>query len=254
MESNNLPGLTPIAILVLFVALTFLLSAGIPIVLASEPVKVSDWLGFSGAVVSALVTLGAAVIAWRAVQRQIEAQRVIAERQAAIQSYDVLHRLATTLEDELRLAFALAEVATRASIIDEFRQKQPVDIITAGLLHSQYQSTKDRLKAVRSEWAVADTKRWQFRNALDARMDLEGAIVELEQRLETGTALLLMIKDAVRADAKKVAERQKILDGISFTDVVKNVLIARTNYTKAINGEIASLLPKLDETRLLAKL
>ena len=93
MESNNLPGLTPIAILVLFTALAFLLTGGIPILLAPDPVKVSDWLGFSGAVVGALVALGAAIIAWRAVQRQIEAQRAIAERQAAIQSYDVLHSL-----------------------------------------------------------------------------------------------------------------------------------------------------------------
>lgn len=254
MESNNLPGLTPIAVLVLFTALTLLLTAGIPILLAPEPVKVSDWLGFSGAVVGALVTLSAAIIAWRAVQQQIEAQRIIAERQAAIQSYDVLHRLATTLEDELRLALALGQVAHTSSMIDEFRQKWPVDMIAAGLLHSRYQDARDRLRALRNEWAVADTKRWQFRNALEARMNFEGAIVELEQRLERDTALLLMIKDTDLTDTRKVVERQKIVDGISFVDVAAKVHVARTIYTTAINKELASLLPKLDEIRCLAKL
>jgi hypothetical protein len=70
MKSNNLPGLTPAAILSLSVVLALLLGAGIPLAVAPDPVKLSDWLGFFGTLIGALVAFGAAYLAWRAVQDQ----------------------------------------------------------------------------------------------------------------------------------------------------------------------------------------
>lgn len=249
MDSNNLPGLTPLAILGLAVVLAVLLTAGIPIVMAPEPVKVSDWLGFFGALVGAMVTLGAAWIAWNAVQRQITAQANIAGHQFALQSYEILHRLAATLEDELRLALALGAVARRATLIDELRQQSPVGIETAGLLHTQYGRTKGRLVTLREEWEISDINRWRFKKAHNARMQFEGTLVELEGKLETTTALLMMLKDTNRSDAAKTVERQRMLDKISFITVVDKVLAARSEYTSAINLELAGLLPKIDEVQ-----
>jgi hypothetical protein len=254
MKTDNLSGLTPIAILSLSAVLAAFLVVSIPILLAPEPLKVSDWLGFAGAIIGAFVTLAAAIIAWRAVQAQIETQRVIANQQAAIQSYGVLHDLAVTLENELRLALELGAIARSATLIDMLREQAPVEIQTAALLLPKLDEARDQLKAVRKEWAIADTKRWQFRNALDARMEFEGTLVELAWRLETAYAQILMVSRTDTSQPVLAAARQKILDNISFSDIEQKVRTSRTAYTTAINAELARLLPKLDQVRSEASL
>jgi hypothetical protein len=254
MKSDNLPGLTPIAILSLSAALAALLAIGIPIFLAPEPVKVSDWLGFAGAVVGALVTLAAAIVAWRAVQAQISVQRAIADQQAAIQTYGVLHDLAATLENELRLALELSEIGRASTLIDIFREQAPVEVAMARILLPKIEEARDSLKAVRKEWAIADTKRWQFRTALDDRVQFEETIVELAGRLEASYAKLVSISNTDPRQSAVVAERQKTLNEISFLDIFRRLSIARTAYTTAINVELARLLPKIDQVRHEANL
>jgi hypothetical protein len=68
-------GLGVIGLLAVSAMLAILLTTGIPILLAPDPVKLSDWLGFAGSVATAFVTLVAAAVAWRAVKPQIRAQR-----------------------------------------------------------------------------------------------------------------------------------------------------------------------------------
>ncbi|MCK1568816.1 hypothetical protein IVB08_33705 [Bradyrhizobium sp. 173] len=113
---------------------------------------------------------------------------------------------------------------------------------------------KLQLRDVRNEWDLADTKRWQFRAALNARVEFEEAIVDLQQRLETSIALLMMVKNTDRNDAEKIKERQKLLDGISFLPIFGKIAGARTAYTDAINAELGRLLPKLEDARADAKL
>jgi hypothetical protein len=69
--TNQLPGLTPIWLLIFALVLGLLVTILGPIVVAPDPVKLSDWLGFAGSFAGAMVTLIAAAIAWRAVQNQI---------------------------------------------------------------------------------------------------------------------------------------------------------------------------------------
>jgi hypothetical protein len=254
MNSDNLPGLTPIAVLSLSAVLAALLVVGIPILLAPEPVKVSDWLGFGGAVVGAFVTLAAAIIAWRAVQAQIETQRTIANQQAAIQAYGVLHDLAETLENELRLALELGAIATSATLIDMLRKQAPVDIPTVGILLPKINEAKDQLKAISKQWAIADTKRWQFQSALNARMAFEEKLVELAGCLEVGYGQLVMISNTDIRQPALLETRQRMLDKISFADIESTVRAARIAYTTAINDELKRLLPKLDQVRAEANL
>lgn len=216
MRNDNLPGLTPIAILSLSAVLAVLLSVGIPILLSPEPVKLSDWLGFAGAVVAAPVTLAAAIIAWRAVQAQITAQRVIADQQAAIQTYGVLHELATTIENEIRLALSLSAIADETTLIDKLREQAPIEIAIAGLLKTKLDETRGQLKAVRNEWAIADTKRWQFRAALDARMALEETIVELTGLIEVVYARLVLISNTDQWRADLVVDGRKYWTRLLF--------------------------------------
>lgn len=75
------PGAGAIALLLLATALAVLLTTAVPITVSKDAVELKDWLGFAGNVLGAGVTLLAAVIAWHAVQRQIDAQFRTAEQE-----------------------------------------------------------------------------------------------------------------------------------------------------------------------------
>ena len=66
-------GTFAIGSLMFAVALACLITTAMPVIRL-------DWLGFAGSVIGAMMTLAAAVIAWRAVQRQIVESRTDAER------------------------------------------------------------------------------------------------------------------------------------------------------------------------------
>lgn len=69
------PGPRAVGLILLALALAALLTVGVPISVSKDTIEVKDWLGFAGNILGAIVTLIAAWIAWRAVQRQITAQR-----------------------------------------------------------------------------------------------------------------------------------------------------------------------------------
>jgi hypothetical protein len=68
-------GLGTIGLIGLALALTALITIGVPISVSEDTVAVKDWLGFAGNILGALVTLVAAYVAWRAVQNQIRTER-----------------------------------------------------------------------------------------------------------------------------------------------------------------------------------
>lgn len=75
MSNNDLPGLTPAWLISLGLALGCTIVVMIPASIATgDQIKSSDWIGFSGNVVAGAMTLIAAILAWFAVKRQIDAQ------------------------------------------------------------------------------------------------------------------------------------------------------------------------------------
>ena len=72
MPKTKPPGLTPIWLLMLALALGIFITTFAPIVASPDPVKLSDWLGFAGSLGGAIVALIAAWKAWSAVQDQIQ--------------------------------------------------------------------------------------------------------------------------------------------------------------------------------------
>jgi small-conductance mechanosensitive channel len=81
MDRNNLPGLSPLWLISLAMVLGTAILVALPVSIANgEAIKSSDWIGFSGNVVAGVMTLVAAIIAWFAVQRQIQAQEESAGR------------------------------------------------------------------------------------------------------------------------------------------------------------------------------
>jgi hypothetical protein len=243
MNSRNLPGLSPVAIMTFALAVIALVSIGLPISLQVE--RLGDWLGFAGSLIGATITLGAAVAAWYAVQSQIAEQRRIADRQLALQSYGVLHDLAATLENELRLALKLSSIARATTAIDELRAVMPVNIVVASNIASRLKKANEDLESTRHEWEIADTKRWQFPSVLDARMEFEGSIVELADRLVRHCATF----DLIALQSNSIKDPQTLLDAITFTEVASQVLTKRAAYTTKINVELARLLPKLERLR-----
>ncbi|MGM4891241.1 hypothetical protein [Tardiphaga sp. 839_C3_N1_4] len=76
MEPKNLPGLTPAWLVSLALALGTTIVVMIPVSIASgDPIKSSDWIGFAGNVVAGAMTLVAAIVAWFAVQSDIQEQK-----------------------------------------------------------------------------------------------------------------------------------------------------------------------------------
>jgi hypothetical protein len=82
MKNSNLPGLSPLWLISLAMVFGTLIVLMLPVSIATgDNIKSSDWIGFSGSVLSGAITLLAAALAWFAVQRQIKAQED-AERRA----------------------------------------------------------------------------------------------------------------------------------------------------------------------------
>jgi hypothetical protein len=78
MKPNQVSGLSPLWLISLALVLGVVLITSIPLILSAETIKRADLIGFAGNVLSGLMTLAAAVLAWFAVQRQIIASREIA--------------------------------------------------------------------------------------------------------------------------------------------------------------------------------
>lgn len=90
MSKHNLSGLSPLWLISLGLALGCVIVVMIPASIATgEAIKSSDWIGFSGSVVAGAMTLVAAVIAWFAVQRQIDAQEQTQTRARERQTADL---------------------------------------------------------------------------------------------------------------------------------------------------------------------
>jgi hypothetical protein len=245
MNSTNLPGLTPIALLALSTTLIGLISIGLPLTFAAEPPKLTDWLGFAGNLISGMITLGAAFAAWVAVQSQLAEQRAISDRQSAIQSYGVLHDLASVLENEIRLSLKLNQIARSTTIIDELRQAQPISPLAATTIAPMLENARKDLVATTAEWEIADTKRWQFQSAHEERMAFEQSIVELTGLLTRHIATL----DIALRRPGGTKDPQKLIDGVTFSSSANDVHQRRQAYTTKINSEIARLLPKLARLR-----
>src|SRR4249919_2054870 len=73
----------------------------------------TDWLGFTGSVIGAVVALIAAIIAWTAIQRQISAE----ERRAKADRVEVENLLQGEME---RIAEALAAIWRVLEVMDRY--------------------------------------------------------------------------------------------------------------------------------------
>jgi hypothetical protein len=80
MERNNLPGLTPAAIIVLATIVAALLPIGVAYQFGGH-VNASDWIGFAGNVITAGVAAIAITYAWRGIKMQTEIDLISREEE-----------------------------------------------------------------------------------------------------------------------------------------------------------------------------
>jgi hypothetical protein len=91
-------GLGALGVLAFFVALAVILGVGLPVIKSDAPLKVSDWLGFAGNMIAAVLAAVAATVAWIAAQRQIRH----AAAQNSVVAYAALRDVLRGVEEELR--------------------------------------------------------------------------------------------------------------------------------------------------------
>jgi hypothetical protein len=72
MDRNNLPGLTPVGLILLTTILAAFVPIAVPFVFGSDTVKASDWLGFAGSIITAGVAAIAIRYAWQGIKMQTE--------------------------------------------------------------------------------------------------------------------------------------------------------------------------------------
>jgi hypothetical protein len=96
-------GLGALGVLALFVALAIILGVGLPVIKLDAPLKVSDWLGFAGNMIAAVLAAVAATVAWIAAQRQIKH----AAAQNSVVAYAALKDVLRGVEEELRANYKI---------------------------------------------------------------------------------------------------------------------------------------------------
>jgi hypothetical protein len=117
MHNDNLPGLTPLWLIVLAAILVFMLPTGVAFIYGSEPVKPSDWIGFAGSLLAALIALAAAYKTLKPMRDQLT-QLV---RQNDHNLYDGLRRRSAELNverhaiEQRHATSGVVEIAMRAS-------------------------------------------------------------------------------------------------------------------------------------------
>jgi fumarate reductase subunit D len=180
-------GLGAIGLLALAAILAVFLVTALPVVKSDPPAHTSDWLGFAGSIVGGLMTLLAAIVAWVAVQRQIHAQMLIADGQAAIQSYNIVRDHIKALESDAQLT---GEIELRAnytlSSLEYLRSQTPIlrwKVIGA---KDYLDKERDALAGAKHNFEVASENKASFPNGgVQRRMvlmqcvEFQGEIIEL---------------------------------------------------------------------------
>lgn len=134
-------------------AITVMLPASIS---GGETIKTSDWIGFAGSVVASAITLIAATLAWFAVQRQIDAQNAIAERQAALTEFETLHRLSVFIGKEIRLIRRFRTLASKSTRAEEIYFKSRVTLNGVTKMLALYETLDRQLKRALKRHLDAD--------------------------------------------------------------------------------------------------
>lgn len=188
--NKNLPGLSPLWLISLSLVLGTVIVVLLPVAIATgDPIKASDWVGFAGSVVGGAMTVIAALVAWFAVQKQISAQQLIAERQMAIQAFDALVRHVEELRSEQVLQQNIRIICMHVGEIRE--EKLLSEIQTIRSFSDRVREQREELIKIHEILKETDARRWLLPENSRARLavrsnvlDLIGQLTDFENKLK----------------------------------------------------------------------
>jgi len=171
MNNSNLPGLSPLWLISLAMVLGTLIVVMLPVSIATgDNIKSSDWIGFSGSVLSGAITLLAAILAWFAVQRQIKSQLDAEERAAervaerrTIEMAEAKYAATIVLTHTVHAAAAVLNVTSQ--FIEASWEPLAVGLVEyggrtkAGEVKQKIDAAMTQLKATMSHFAI--TEAWK---------------------------------------------------------------------------------------------
>jgi hypothetical protein len=79
MDRNNLPGLSPLGLILLATVLGVFLPISTVAILGTDGIKASDWIGFSGSMLTAGIAVSAIYYAWHGIKGQLRAEFISRE-------------------------------------------------------------------------------------------------------------------------------------------------------------------------------
>jgi hypothetical protein len=239
MDRNNLPGLTPIWILVLVSILAVLVGLGGEIVSRGIYEFLKD---FQGAIVG-IIAFGIAYWAAKPVYQQLHELR----RQSAVQTFEMLQRLAATIGAERKVVDDFRYHAAQARTFETqiktvelsaiFIRAHSDDLKTKG---ERIEHTIDALKIARAHpWGNKDT--WLLRSNLEvAAYNLRARVSRLNSEL-SGFRVRGENSSATWIDLTTEARH------ISLEPEVSAVNQAVAAYLGAIDVEITRLRPLMEK-------
>jgi hypothetical protein len=146
-------GIASLGVLVLFSVLAVLLGVGLPIIKSDAPLKASDWLGFAGNIIAAVLAAVAATVAWVAAQRQIRH----AARQNSVIAYGALREVLAAINSDIILN---REVAVELEMIEsDLRVKVPEGEVTPAEAELISRLVQERLRTIRDAEAALERDR-----------------------------------------------------------------------------------------------
>lgn len=183
MKDSKLPGLSPVWLIGLAMTLGVFLVTAIPLIVG-QAIGRPDWIGFSGNIVGATVTLLAAIVAWIAVRRTIETQTATARRQLLLDGLAILIKQAEVIEREYAM-ISEVELAAHFAQIPGTIFEGPTSILNASIPRGLAKAESSLLEIDR------------MRDKISQAVDRSWAFPELQTSRETITKLLILFSYAI---------------------------------------------------------
>jgi hypothetical protein len=210
----------------------------------------TDWLGFTGAIIGAAMTVAAAGIAWAAVQRQISIQREIANSQAAIERFNIVQAQLAIVENESRVTRLVALEAQYSTVLQKTYLAGPS--LADWQVQAAEKEVEERmasLKSIEGELRLSGTQRWAF-NGGPARNDIFLAIYNLRiKSIESNVTFRHALIYNDKATGLRGEDVQACLD-VDFSKQSMALEAATDTHLASLTKEIARLSGLLRSLRI----
>lgn len=241
MDRNNLPGLTPIWILVFASILAVLVGLGGEVVNRGIYEFLKD---FQGAIIG-VVAFSIAYWAAKPVYQQLNELR----RQSAVQTFEMLQRLVTNIRSERTVADDFRYHAVRALIFERQLQRADVSEFVVIAMLKQVNTQREDVNRAVDVFRAAQAHPWGDQDTWVLRTNVEAAARQLIARiLELGSEVSDFRMRAIAATAtwpELTTEARQI----SLDAEVSAVTQAALAYMGAIDAELARLSPLMERAR-----